>query len=223
MFDYIAPFFRGLFLGGSVVVISFCLDRTVSKQSYVNMDIEDIHLYHQGVKANIINLCVMSPVMYSILVNHIVFEPGLSIYGLNALHTICLVFFHNLFYYLVHKSFHLSRRLQDIHNFHHKFDRLMLPSVGNAVSKREFLIAYIFPFYIGAAVVPCSETSLLCSVAIIAGLNMCIHCKEIEDSPWCKMLVSPKKHITHHIVRKKHYSAPLIDFDEILEIEEKKE
>ena len=96
MFAYIAPFFRGLFLGGSVVVISFCLDRTVSKQSYVNMDIEDIHLYHQGVKANIINLCVMSPVMYSILVNHIVFEPGLSIYGLNALHTICLVFFHNL-------------------------------------------------------------------------------------------------------------------------------
>ena len=217
---YIAPFFRGLFLGSSVVGISFVLDRSVSKESYVNMDIEDIHLYHQGINANIVNLCMMSPVLYSILVVNIVRVSGLSIYTFNPYHIMCLVFIHNVFYYLVHKSFHLSKRLQDIHHFHHKFDRLMLPSVGNAVSKREFLFAYITPFYIGAFIVPCSETSLLCSVAIIAALNMCIHCKEIENTTWPKWLVSPKKHITHHIVRKKHYAAPFLDLDHFLEIED---
>ena len=43
--------------------------------------------------------------------------------------------------------------------------------------------------------------------------------KEFEELPCIAWLVSPKKHITHHIERTKHYSAPLIDFDEFLEKE----
>lgn len=216
---YVDSFCIGFLLGSTVVGLSIVLDRTVSRPSYVNMSIEDIHLYNQGVNANIVNLCVLSPILYSILVTHIVRSQGLIPFHPDPTAVLSLVFVHNVFYYLVHKSFHTLNSFRGAHNFHHQFDRLMLPSVGNAVSKREFVIAYVSPFYIGALIIPCNEASLFCSVSIIALLNMAIHCKEFEELPWIAWLVSPKKHITHHIERTKHYSAPLIDFDEFLEKE----
>jgi len=216
---YVGSLCKGFVLGSTVIGLSFVLDRTVSRPSYINMSIEDIHLYNQGINANIINLCVMSPVFYSVLVTHVVRTPGLIPFHPNPLAVLFLVFIHNVFYYLVHKSFHTTNSVRGAHYFHHKFDNLMLPSVGNAVSKREFLMAYIFPFYMGAIIIPCNEASLFCSVAIIALLNMAIHCKEFEELPWIAWLVSPKKHITHHIERTKHYSAPFLDLDEFLEKE----
>ena len=219
---YIEPFARGLSLGLFVTGLSYVMDVTVSKKSFENMKMEEVQLYHLGWIANITNLCVLSPVLYSILMVHLIQDPSLSLYSIYPSHVLYVVFIHNIFYYLTHKAFHIYPSLLRIHYFHHKFDRLMLPSVGNAVSKREFILAYVTPFFIGAAVVPCSESSMICSVGIISLLNLFIHCKELENIWWVPFLVSPKKHITHHIERTKHYSAPFFDFDEFIEQETSK-
>lgn len=216
---YVYPFARGLILGLFVTGLSYFMDTTIAKNSFENMSIEHAYLYHLGWIANITNLCVLSPILYSILSVHVIQDPSLSIYNIYPSHVLYIVFIHNLFYYLTHKSFHLHNSLLRIHSFHHKFDKLMLPSVGNAVSKREFIIAYVTPFFIGAAVVPCSEASMICSVGIISLLNLFIHCKELENTWWIPFLVSPKKHITHHVERTKHYSAPFFDFDEFIDNE----
>ena len=219
---YIEPLARGLSLGLFVTGLSYVMDVTVSKKSFENMKMEEVQLYHLGWVANITNLCILSPVLYSILMVHLIQNPSLSLYSIDPSHVLYLVFIHNIFYYLTHKAFHIYPSLLQIHYFHHKFDRLMLPSVGNAVSKREFVLAYVTPFFIGAAVVPCSEPSMICSVGIISLLNLFIHCKELENIRWISFLVSPKKHITHHIERTKHYSAPFFDFDEFIEQETSK-
>ena len=49
---YVGSLCRGFVLGSTVVGLSFVLDRTVSRPSYINMSIEDIHLYNQGINAN---------------------------------------------------------------------------------------------------------------------------------------------------------------------------
>ena len=114
---------------------------------------------------------------------------------------------------------HQNIRFYTIHSFHHKFCDVMLPSIGNAVSKREFLFAYLIPVLLATLIVPTTEPTLLAGVLIISMGNLMIHCKELEPLLYPRYMVSPDKHITHHEKRNKHYSAPFFDFDEFIEPE----
>ena len=49
-------------------------------------------------------------------------------------------------------------------------------------------------------------------------MKIIIHTKELEDTNYINILVSPKKHITHHKVKRRYYSAPILDLDYILSL-----
>ena len=219
MNEYISVFSRGMMLGSLVMIISRIMDLTVSIKTYLSMKSNDIELYNQGLRANIVNLMVLTPLFYSALITSFTRNSVYSINEIYIFEVFWLTFIHNLLYYTFHRSMHQYVILRDIHDFHHKFDRLMLPSVGNAVTKREFIISYVSPLFVGAYIIHPSEISLICSIGSITILNLIIHCKEMEHLVWIPFFVSPKKHIEHHVVRTKHYSAPLLDFDEFLDPE----
>ena len=103
-------------------------------------------------------------------------------------------------------------------SFHHQYDKILLPSIGNAVSTMEFISAYLLPFIIAAYFLRPNEISFIIPIGIIGLLNIVIHCKELEDLPWAALFVSPKNHIEHHEVRTKHYAAPTINWDYIVSL-----
>ena len=111
----------------------------------------------------------------------------------------------------------IGRHPQKYHKFHHEFDHLLMPSIGNAVSIPEYLSAYVAPFIMGAYILRPNETTFASSIGLIAFMNLIIHCQEMEHVPWLSFFVSPKNHIEHHKVRLKHYAAPTINVDYLLE------
>ena len=100
-----------------------------------------------------------------------------------------------------------------------KSDKVMLPSVGNAVSKGEYIIAYASPLVLGSWIFQVNEITLMSSAFLISLFNLFIHCRELRDVTWVPNLVSPNKHITHHEVKTRHFAAPLFDFDEFMDVE----
>ena len=70
--------------------------------------------------------------------------------------------------------------LRKYHDFHHKFDKYIIPSIGNAVSTEEYLIAYVSPFVIGAYLFHPNEISFVIPIGLISVFNNIIHCSELR-------------------------------------------
>lgn len=215
--DILVSFTTGLVLGGSVCLISFFIDKTFCKESFEVVCKETPKLYIQSIFANITNMIVIGPITYSFI--EIFFIDKTAFY-LEPLKLIFILLFHNFGYYITHIFMHRPL-LSYIHNFHHKFDKYLLPSIGNAVSPQEFILAYMSPFIISAVYVRPNQTTFITSISIISILNMAIHCKELEMIKWPKFLVAPFQHIEHHKIRSKHYAAPLINIDYLVNNDKK--
>ncbi len=207
---------KGVFLGSSICLMSHIADNTLGKPSVEKLLETNVDLYQDSWQAVNTNMKLIAPIVYTGI------DINLLDHSINPL-TIqpdkiaILLFVHNLLYYYIHKTSHKNQKLYKYHKFHHRFDKLLIPSSGNAVSIPEFVVAYLFPFIVGAKIVHPSELSFIISVAIIAGLNLVIHCEELKNISYWKYLVSPNDHLDHHKKKGCHYAAPLLNLDTILE------
>ena len=112
---------------------------------------------------------------------------------------------------------HTNSQLYKYHKFHHKFDKVLIPSIGNAVGAVEFLSAYILPFIISVFILKPTEVTFIIPITLISIFNLIIHCRELKHIRLGKYLIDTEKHMTHHIERDKHYAAPILDLDVILD------
>ncbi len=202
-------YINGLSLGSVVYIFGRCLDMTLSAESYLKLMADDGALLNNGLRACRKNLLGIGPVIYTcvdvILIDHALY------FSLTQMSNIILV--HSIGYYMVHFIMHKKKEFIKYHTFHHKFNKVLVPSVGNAVSTEEFCGAYMLPFVVGAALVGPSSSSFINAVGLISLFNLIIHCKELEHIKFLELFVSPKKHILHHQTHTKHYSAPILDLE----------
>ena len=207
----------GFFLGSVVLFIGQLFDDTMSAKSKQLVMKNSRDLFLEGQRAVKNNLLLVSPLAYSLIYESCIdktiywlsFHPGK--WGV-------ILGVQNIGYYCAHRLFHTSRRLYRFHHFHHKFDKILVPSIGNAVSTTEYLVAYMAPFAAGAYITAPSEVTFIMSLFFVALLNMSIHCMELTHLKYPKWLVSPNKHFAHHIGRKGHYAAPVFDIDAVIHI-----
>jgi len=205
-------FSKGLLLAGSVYAFGWCMDRTISKPSHDNIIKKDELTYIIGQEYIVYNLLVISPITYTIvdqaLLKH---QTTFSIVSFFS-----IIVIENIGYYLIHRQMHTNDKLRWIHTFHHKYDSLTIPSIANAVSYYEFILAYVSPMLVGAYLINPTELEFSSAIAFISLFNILIHTYELNNVTWFPGLVSPTHHIQHHKERNVHYAAPLLNVDEYL-------
>ena len=208
--------FVGYMIGCTTYYTGRIIDTSVSHNSLRNLLEDETSLYIQGTDMIHQNLFYITPIVYATVVHYLKILDNLS-WEFQPLNYAYVILIHNFGYYLVHMAMHNNKYLYRYHSFHHKFDKHIIPSIGNAVSKTEFVTAYVVPMVVAGYITHCTETTFLSSIGTISFCNLLIHCPELKLSYWPPGLISPEIHITHHQVRKKHYSASVVDYDLILE------
>lgn len=208
--DFLISLGKGLLLGGSICVLGMFLDKTICANSLKKIDQK---LYDKGIYAVRKNMLVVGPLTYAV-VDQIFVSPGHVIQWFNI---ISILMIHSVGYYGVHYAMHKAPFLQPIHEFHHRFEKTLVPSIGNAVSMEEFILAYMAPFIFGAYLLRPNEISFIIPIKTIALLNLLIHCQEAEQLSFVRWWVSPRNHIDHHRYRFKHYAAPTFNWDYFIE------
>ena len=205
---------KGFCLGFLAYLLGFIMDTTISNGSFLKIMESTPKLMIKAYQKIQLNLLVISPIVYMIndqyLINH-------KEENVNFKKVCALLLIHHIGYYLIHKSMHQIRFLRCYHDFHHLFNKVLCPSIGNAVSIPEFLLAYIFPFISGAILVRPNEITFVIPIGLISVFNNIIHCNELRNLPWLPFLVSPDMHIKHHEIRDKHFSAPILNLDYFIE------
>ena len=211
--DFGVSLFKGVLLGSSLCVMGYIMDYTISIESQQRIVKEKAEHFLQAHKYIIYNLVGISPVIYafvdSLFLNH---SPHFSVLKYSG-----LLLTQNIGYFFVHKEMHRNRLFYKYHAFHHNFDNIVSPSIGNAVSQAEFCIAYLMPFVVGAFIFRPTELTYLCSIGTVGVGNLLIHTYELNNVPWIPGFVSPTKHIIHHEIKNKYYSAPVFDLDAMYE------
>ena len=126
-------------------------------------------------------------------------------------------------FYLVHKAFHEVKSLWWTHRFHHKFNDVILPSSASAVSFAEYVLAYIFPLWVGAMITSPDPFVIDTVIHIITLTNLLIHSPFMQDKQYPSwLLVTADDHFRHHRKLTCDYAAPVINCDSIIEAVEKK-
>jgi sterol desaturase/sphingolipid hydroxylase (fatty acid hydroxylase superfamily) len=211
--DWLISFYKGSILGACVCLVGKILDEWVGFDSKNTLVKENERLVNDGDIAVQINLLCITPIVYTIvdqtLLTH---ESSFSFIDFSA-----LLLIQNLGYFFAHREMHRNKKMYWIHKFHHQYDHILIPSIANAVSPQEFLLAYISPLALGGLLVKPTEITFAASVGVISLLNLVIHTQELAHVNWIPGLVSPAKHLKHHEVKDKNYAAPVLDVDSMLD------
>ena len=117
------------FIRGIVFALGLIIDNTISKETK-NILKKIIINYIVMVKKIEFNLLVASPFIYSIIYEICINKKKFFIFEIEKVFIILII--QNLGYFLVHKLFHTNSKLYVYHQFHHKFDKILIPSIGNA-------------------------------------------------------------------------------------------
>jgi hypothetical protein len=108
--------------------------------------------------------------------------------------------------------------MQRMHKLHHRFTRKknnpVVPSVANAVSPYEFMVAYMLPFAVGTVLLLPDNTSLSISVIIVSASNLLVHAPNLSHGKkWVPFFVHPESHLDHHDKSLPQYFAPIFEFN----------
>ena len=207
-FDF---YLRGMLIGCIHLCIGFYMDLTFSREEYNDLK-KNKDLWKDAWKSIQINLVGITPISYLFLMSSSYFlSMGEDIFEFPKF--LGLILIQNGMYFMIHYIMH--RFLYSIHQFHHQFQSILIPSIAFAVSPYEFLVAYLLPFFIGCIIIKPTEITLISSVFFISFLNFIIHTSKWKEIKWLPYFVSPKDHIEHHEKRTVHYSAPFLSFDKI--------
>ena len=185
----------GFWIGLSLWITSILADITVSKRSLSSIVKSNRLLYIKGQAANTLNLLGIGPVLYG-GIRSLVLRGTEALYlsDIEVSKLALILASQNLGYFISHRAFHMTPKLYRFHKFHHRFDRVLIPSLGNAVSPTEFIVAYMLPFAAGALATLPNEITFAVAIYIVGLLNMTIHCQEMNAIKYPEFIVSPKKH-----------------------------
>lgn len=204
-------YIRGFLIGSIHLCIGFYMDLTFSRDEYNELK-KKKDLWKDAWKSIQINLLGITPFAYLFL-NLFPFFLSDKEFKFEFLKCLGLIFIQNGMYYMIHYIMH--QYLYCIHQFHHQFQSVLIPSIAFAVSPYEFLLAYLLPFFIGCIFLQPTEVTFLSSVFFISFLNFIIHTSKWKEIKWIPYFVSPKDHVEHHEKRTVYYSAPFLSFDKI--------
>ena len=126
--------------------------------------------------------------------------------------TVSMVLAHSGLYALAHRAMHKIRAFRPMHQHHHKFKKIVLPSSANSVSPVEFAWAYMMPFIVACLFICPSKSALFSSALIISAFNLAVHSPMLKQQQWPTWLVSPRTHLDHHLRRTSVYSAPTVNW-----------
>lgn len=206
-------YLRSILIGWINLCIGFYMDLTFSRDEYNELK-KKKDLWNDAWKSIQINLLGITPISYLFLISSPFFLSKKEMKLIFEFPKfLALIFIQNGMYFIIHYIMH--RYLYFIHQFHHQFQSILIPSIAFAVSSYEFLVAYLLPFFIGCIIIKPTEITLLCSVFFISMFNFIIHTSKWKDIKWIPYFVSPKDHLEHHEKRTTHYSAPFLSFDKI--------
>tara|TARA_Y100000991_G_scaffold215598_1_gene206744 strand:- start:5212 stop:5958 length:747 start_codon:yes stop_codon:yes gene_type:complete len=205
-------FHGGLELGVTTLTTGVIMDNTIAKNSLVKLKENSNELYKNGMRKVLNNLLILGPIYYFGVDNFIISDHMSNI---NLIETFDIVLIHSFGYYTAHRLMHRSDLFRKYHNFHHKFNETLTPSIGNAVSASEFTFAYMTPFMIGACIVDPNINSFNLGIMIVAFMNLVIHTQELNNINYNNLFVSPKTHLYHHQRKNKRstYSAPTFNLE----------
>ena len=204
----------GMDLAIGTLVTGFTLDNTISYNSTQLVQFNNSKLFIEGYKKAFVNLLIIGPIYFSFVSNLFIRHNNV----INLMEVFSIIVLHNLGYFIMHTIMHKVNIFRKYHLFHHKFREIVFPSIGNAVSPFEFTFAYMIPFITSAIIVNPSNYSYKLAIAIISFFNLIIHSEELRNINYYKFLVSPFNHTEHHKISKANtYSAPLINFDYLIE------
>lgn len=171
-------------------------------------------LYIKAFLYNIVNLLIISPVLYYYTVKYLCAEKQF-----NFVYTLFILLAQSILYHFIHTLMH-TPLFYFTHRFHHKFNRYVIPMTANAVSIYEFLFAYMIPIIVPIYLIEPDYISMNIAISIISLNNILIHSPQFRNvSKYLpKIFVSTDKHMVHHKKHNKHFSAPTLDLDYILSV-----
>jgi len=193
----------GLRLGAATALASAVLDQEEDR-------LPPSRLHAEAWTAALVNLLLIGPFAMARVARWCGGAKGVASVVREAT---CLAGLHSLLYGLVHRCMHKVRAMRPMHAFHHRFSSSPLspvvPSVANAVSPTEFVLAYLLPFAVGAFALRPDPASLSAAVAAVSALNLLVHSPRLRARRrWLPFLVHPRTHLHHHATRSPHYFAP---------------
>lgn len=196
------PLLRGMQLGAATVIQAASMDTMQQPPCpWTTSSVYEAHL------ASLVNLLIIGPVMYSVVHRFTKTSTGFWWW---VFQTCSMTIVHSALYTSIHRMMHKCKWIRPIHRFHHRFSTNVTPSVANAVSPLEFVIAYMLPFAVGATILRPTESALDASVAIVSMFNLMVHDPNLHNVPWPTLFVPPSIHLGHHKTREPHYSAPTL-------------
>lgn len=211
---YINIFFEGFFIG----LISFCLIIIFDILNINTVKEINAKLYIQAIYHNIINLLIISPIVYYYIIKYFSNFEKLTIEK-EIFDILFILSIQSILYHYIHKMIH-TPLFYNIHKFHHQFNKYVIPMSANAVSIYEFLFAYLLPIIIPIICINADSISINISIVIISFNNILIHSPIFKNiSKYLpKIFVSTNKHLIHHKYSNKNYSAPTIDYNYLFNI-----
>tara|TARA_B100001093_G_C26772595_1_gene990880 strand:- start:895 stop:1548 length:654 start_codon:yes stop_codon:yes gene_type:complete len=168
--------------------------------------------YKKALYLNLKNKLIISPPIYFVATMFFSKPNGL---GNEILQVLGILIIQSIGYFSVHKWMH-NPQIYWIHEFHHRFSRIVTPVVANAVSYNEYIYAYICPIFIGVAGISPSQRAANVSIAIISIGNLLIHFENVEELSIRYVpdyFVSTFLHLEHHRKHNRNFAAPIINVD----------
>lgn len=190
--------FNGLSLGAATALSGVLLDRQQDL-------LPETSLYVHGLGMALFNLLILGPVVYAHVPTRQLRKQRCM---RHILQTFGLVGAHSALYSLVHRAMHKIKVLRAIHDPHHRFKEVVVPSAANAVMPAEFLLAYMTPFMIAAHFAPPSPMALFAAATIVSAFNLIVHTPSATKFASPHWWVHPNTHLAHHLTRAPHYAAP---------------
>lgn len=222
--DVIDPLIHGAFGGLELAVLTVLLTLVLELCSLptvrsVLQQTDGPALYRTALWYNLRNHFLLGIPTYAVAVGFLCSSPkpqSSNVSLASAGNVLSVIVLQNLIYYQAHKTFHSTPKLYQYHRFHHRFNAHTPPSAANAVSVTEYMIAYVLPFGVLAALVGATEFELRTAVGLLSVLNLVVHTSRLDALPWPAFLVSPHQHLDHHRKVSVHYASPFLNVDWLL-------
>lgn len=176
-----------------------------------------LKLYLQAIGTVLLNMLVLTPLIYACLVAPHLSEEEHSLPRRLAVAS-CAFAIQSMGYYCVHRAMH-TPALYWCHRFHHRFNRYICPVAANAVTPVEFALAYALPFWVGAKLLRPDQTTTHVFIWLTGLFNLTIHTPALEQitikyaPDW---FVTTAFHFDHHRKLAMNYAAPTLNVDFIV-------
>jgi len=171
--------------------------------------------YKKALYLNLENKLIIAPPIY-FMATFLFSESEVGIL-LEMLQFLAILLVQSIGYFMAHRWMHYPQNYW-IHEFHHRFSREVTPVVANAVSRYEYLYAYILPLLMGIIVTTPTQRAANMSISGVSVGNLLIHFEKVENLS-IKFVpdyfVSTFFHLEHHRKHTRNFSAPILNIDKI--------